>query len=233
MMLAKTGLVAMIGKAERGPVAIEAIRKHKAAYLMAVGGAAGKAPERAALQPPLLEHAIARGRVAHAYAFVGPTGSGRMTTALAFAAFATTAIAIWLHETWATATKQALSVLAALGLVALLYAIPPWNEYARREMVAAVKAGVAEYFRDHPVPAPEKRPAEPEPKVVPAPTTPPPSSPSPPKIDYRLKVLAAGVGVVRPAVLAVTMIVEATIMTMLRINIVGGTLLQSRRCRGR
>jgi fumarate hydratase class I len=39
-MLAKTGLVAMIGKAERGPVAIDAIRKHKAAYLMAVGGAA-------------------------------------------------------------------------------------------------------------------------------------------------------------------------------------------------
>ena len=30
----------MIGKAERGPVAIEAIKKHKAAYLMAVGGAA-------------------------------------------------------------------------------------------------------------------------------------------------------------------------------------------------
>ena len=40
MMLAKTGLVAMVGKAERGPTAIEAIRKHKAAYLMAVGGAA-------------------------------------------------------------------------------------------------------------------------------------------------------------------------------------------------
>jgi fumarate hydratase class I len=40
MMLAKTGLIAMIGKAERGPVAVEAIRKHKAAYLMAVGGAA-------------------------------------------------------------------------------------------------------------------------------------------------------------------------------------------------
>ncbi len=40
MMLAKTGLVGMVGKAERGPVAIEAIRKHKAAYLMAVGGAA-------------------------------------------------------------------------------------------------------------------------------------------------------------------------------------------------
>ncbi len=39
-MLAKTGLIAMIGKAERGPVAIESIRKHKAAYLMAVGGAA-------------------------------------------------------------------------------------------------------------------------------------------------------------------------------------------------
>jgi fumarate hydratase class I len=30
----------MIGKAERGPAAIEAIRKHRAAYLMAVGGAA-------------------------------------------------------------------------------------------------------------------------------------------------------------------------------------------------
>jgi len=39
-MLAKTGLIAMVGKAERGPVAIESIRKHKAAYLMAVGGAA-------------------------------------------------------------------------------------------------------------------------------------------------------------------------------------------------
>jgi len=40
MMLAQTGLLAMIGKAERGPAAIEAIRKHGAAYLMAVGGAA-------------------------------------------------------------------------------------------------------------------------------------------------------------------------------------------------
>jgi fumarate hydratase class I len=40
MMLARTGLIAMIGKAERGPVAIEAIRRHGAAYLMAVGGAA-------------------------------------------------------------------------------------------------------------------------------------------------------------------------------------------------
>ena len=40
MMLAKTGLISMIGKAERGPVAIEAIRKHRSAYLMAVGGAA-------------------------------------------------------------------------------------------------------------------------------------------------------------------------------------------------
>jgi fumarate hydratase class I len=40
MMLAETGLIAMVGKAERGPVAIEAIRKHGAAYLMAVGGAA-------------------------------------------------------------------------------------------------------------------------------------------------------------------------------------------------
>ena len=39
-MLARTGLIAMVGKAERGPAAIEAIRKHKAAYLMAVGGAA-------------------------------------------------------------------------------------------------------------------------------------------------------------------------------------------------
>jgi fumarate hydratase class I len=40
MMLAKTGLISMIGKAERGPEAIEAIKKHKSAYLMAVGGAA-------------------------------------------------------------------------------------------------------------------------------------------------------------------------------------------------
>src|SRR5579864_6968766 len=39
-MLAQTGLISMIGKAERGPVAIEAIKKHQAAYLMAVGGAA-------------------------------------------------------------------------------------------------------------------------------------------------------------------------------------------------
>ncbi len=40
MMLAETGLIAMIGKAERGPTGIEAIAKHKSAYLMAVGGAA-------------------------------------------------------------------------------------------------------------------------------------------------------------------------------------------------
>ncbi|MBT9506600.1 fumarate hydratase [Rhodoferax sp.] len=40
MMLSQTGLISMIGKAERGPVAIEAIKKHKSAYLMAVGGAA-------------------------------------------------------------------------------------------------------------------------------------------------------------------------------------------------
>jgi len=40
MMLASTGLIAMIGKGERGPIAVEAIRRHKAAYLMAVGGAA-------------------------------------------------------------------------------------------------------------------------------------------------------------------------------------------------
>jgi len=39
-MLAETGLIGMVGKAERGPVAIEAIRKHQAVYLMAIGGAA-------------------------------------------------------------------------------------------------------------------------------------------------------------------------------------------------
>ncbi|MBP6514013.1 MAG: fumarate hydratase [Steroidobacteraceae bacterium] len=39
-LLEKTGLAVMIGKAERGPAAIESIRKHGAAYLMAVGGAA-------------------------------------------------------------------------------------------------------------------------------------------------------------------------------------------------
>ncbi len=40
MMLDKTGLIGMVGKAERGPVAIDAIKKHQAVYLMAVGGAA-------------------------------------------------------------------------------------------------------------------------------------------------------------------------------------------------
>ncbi len=40
LMLEKTGLLVMIGKSERGPVAIESIRRHRAAYLMAVGGAA-------------------------------------------------------------------------------------------------------------------------------------------------------------------------------------------------
>ncbi|MHB1360511.1 MAG: fumarate hydratase [Rhodocyclaceae bacterium] len=40
MMLAQTGLIAMVGKAERGPAAIESIKKHRSAYLMAVGGAA-------------------------------------------------------------------------------------------------------------------------------------------------------------------------------------------------
>lgn len=39
-LLAKTGLIGMIGKAERGPLAIESIKKHKAVYLIATGGAA-------------------------------------------------------------------------------------------------------------------------------------------------------------------------------------------------
>lgn len=39
-MLEKTGLLGMIGKAERGPTAIEAIKDHQSVYLMAVGGAA-------------------------------------------------------------------------------------------------------------------------------------------------------------------------------------------------
>ena len=39
-LLKETGLIGMIGKAERGPAAIEAIKKHKVVYLMAVGGAA-------------------------------------------------------------------------------------------------------------------------------------------------------------------------------------------------
>ena len=39
-MLAETGLLGMVGKAERGPAAIEAIREFSAVYLMAVGGAA-------------------------------------------------------------------------------------------------------------------------------------------------------------------------------------------------
>jgi fumarate hydratase class I len=40
MMLGQTGLIGMIGKAERGPAAIAAIKQHGAVYLMAVGGAA-------------------------------------------------------------------------------------------------------------------------------------------------------------------------------------------------
>ena len=40
MMLEETGIMGMIGKAERGPETVESIKKHKAVYLMAVGGAA-------------------------------------------------------------------------------------------------------------------------------------------------------------------------------------------------
>lgn len=40
MMLEQAGIIGMIGKAERGPAAVESIRQHKAVYLMAVGGAA-------------------------------------------------------------------------------------------------------------------------------------------------------------------------------------------------
>ncbi len=39
-ILSRTGLLVMIGKAERGPAAIETISRHGAAYLVAVGGAA-------------------------------------------------------------------------------------------------------------------------------------------------------------------------------------------------
>ncbi len=39
-MLEKTGLIGMVGKAERGPAAIEAIRDNQAVYMVAVGGAA-------------------------------------------------------------------------------------------------------------------------------------------------------------------------------------------------
>jgi fumarate hydratase class I len=39
-MLAHAGLIGMVGKSERGPAAIESIRKHKAVYCIAVGGAA-------------------------------------------------------------------------------------------------------------------------------------------------------------------------------------------------
>jgi fumarate hydratase class I len=39
-VLAQTGLIGMVGKSERGPAAIEAIRKHGAVYCIAVGGAA-------------------------------------------------------------------------------------------------------------------------------------------------------------------------------------------------
>ncbi|MCU7844416.1 MAG: fumarate hydratase [Candidatus Thiodiazotropha sp. (ex Monitilora ramsayi)] len=40
VMLGQAGLLGMVGKAERGPAALEAIKQHKAVYLMAVGGAA-------------------------------------------------------------------------------------------------------------------------------------------------------------------------------------------------
>jgi fumarate hydratase class I len=40
LMLANTGLLGMIGKAERGPAGIDAIKRHQAVYLIAVGGAA-------------------------------------------------------------------------------------------------------------------------------------------------------------------------------------------------
>ncbi|HNU65786.1 MAG TPA: fumarate hydratase [Methylotenera sp.] len=40
LMLSQTGLIGMVGKAERGEEAIEAIKKHQAVYLTAVGGAA-------------------------------------------------------------------------------------------------------------------------------------------------------------------------------------------------
>jgi fumarate hydratase class I len=39
-VLAQTGLLGMVGKAERGPAGIDAIKKHRSVYLMAVGGAA-------------------------------------------------------------------------------------------------------------------------------------------------------------------------------------------------
>jgi fumarate hydratase class I len=39
-VLSQTGLIGMVGKSERGPVAIESIRKHGAVYCIAVGGAA-------------------------------------------------------------------------------------------------------------------------------------------------------------------------------------------------
>jgi len=39
-MLGKSGLLAMVGKAERGPETVESIRRHRSAYLIAVGGAA-------------------------------------------------------------------------------------------------------------------------------------------------------------------------------------------------
>jgi fumarate hydratase class I len=39
-MLEKTGLIGMVGKSERGPIAIDAIKKNRAVYCIAVGGAA-------------------------------------------------------------------------------------------------------------------------------------------------------------------------------------------------
>ena len=48
-ILEQTGLLGMIGKSERGPIAIEAIKDNKAVYLMAVGGATWS-PRRSRVQ---------------------------------------------------------------------------------------------------------------------------------------------------------------------------------------
>lgn len=44
-ILVQTGLIAVVGKAERGPVAIESIKKRKSTHLVAVGGVAYLAPK--------------------------------------------------------------------------------------------------------------------------------------------------------------------------------------------
>ena len=98
-MLAKTGLIAMIGKAERGPVAIDAIRRHRAAYLIAVGGAAY-----------LVSKAIRRSRVV-AFADLGMEAIHEFDVVDMPVTVAVDSTGTSVHETGPRAWKQRIATL--------------------------------------------------------------------------------------------------------------------------